>query len=345
MATPINFAQFLEPFSSTIKASMFLPESVSFDDFKNLLGIYFDQPSLELKAHPLHASAHLPKNGSVFAIKVDPLSSHVFLHLPTPAKQTLNDIFFGSKEPFTDERLINGGLGYLVAKFLEDLTLQKLFATLSFYLSEATTHHESYQLLKVEMTLPGHYPLVVDLYFPESFVEAFCVMFKDQLIAHMPPVSLNVDILTGKVKLLSSAFRGLKKHDLIILDENYYNLETQKGIAKLACKNTAFAEVRLSGHSIKCLDFNPIPEEANMEHPESPLQALHDVSLEFQIEFATLKLQMKDLEKLSSGQTLEFSKENMASCFLTLQGQKVAKGELVKVGEQMAFLVQEIHHG
>jgi flagellar motor switch/type III secretory pathway protein FliN len=117
----------------------------------------------------------------------------------------------------------------------------------------------------------------------------------------------------------------------------------QKGLAKLQYEGSYFAQVRLNHNTIKFLDFNPLPDEVSMEqHGESPLKSLSEVSLELQVEFAKINLNFSEFEKLTSGQTLEIAKDNPTSCYLTLQGQRVAKGELVKVGEQMAFLIEEL---
>jgi flagellar motor switch/type III secretory pathway protein FliN len=338
MISKFDFHQLLEPFATNIKATLKLPSSVTLESILELIKAYFDNQALEIKCFTPAPSAHLPVQNSLFCIKADPIQAPFYVSFSAPTKSKLLETFFGSKEPFSDDRL--------VTKFLDDLNFHKLFQGLSFYLSESMTCHESLLHVKVELLIQGSYPLIIDLYFPESFTEAFDELYKGQIETKSDFVPLFVHINIGHVKLSNDQIQSLKSGYILVVDDLFYNPETQKGMGHLVCKNHNFAQVRLSPHSIKFLDFNPLPEEAPMEqHVDSPLKSLSDLTLELQVEFTTLKLQMKDLEHLTQGQTIEFHKEHPTHVYLTLQGQRIAKGELVKVGEQMAFLVEEIRHG
>jgi flagellar motor switch/type III secretory pathway protein FliN len=346
MFSELHLDKLLEPFSHELKKQLCLPTSFDHLKAEELLRQFFEDETLSFKAHLHSPQNHLPHHNLIFALKADPIAQAFYVCLTPPSKDLLLEKFFGSKGAFDDERLKTGACGFLISKFIVALNQYRLFDKNAFYLTEEVLKKDSFQTLKIEISLNSSYPLVLDFYFPEAFVEAFIELYQDSLHIKKSDHAYPIHIICGSVKLKAEEFRAIKKHDLILLDENYYHIDTQKGIVRLTFQNKVFAQARLSGHALKILDFNPLPEEDLMEQNSfNPLSTISDVELDLQVEFATLKLKLKDLENLEAGQTLNIEKEQSTSCFLTLNAQKIARGDLVKVGEKMAFLVQEIHHG
>lgn len=343
MTIKLNLDHILKPFTDSVKQTISLPKEIELSFFQELLAHFFTCESLSLKAHPVHTHNHIPAHVPTFFIKAPPLEHGFYLTITPPAYSKILEKFYGSTTHFTDERLSKGAFGYLVANFINLLNEKKLFSTLSFYVAENTPTQETLQSIKLEIILEDSLPLVCELYFPESFVDAYMTHFASCFVDKTHDISFISSIIIGHVQLSKEKFLSCQVHDAILLDEILYMPFEQKGLAKLSYKGAYFAQVRINHNTIKFLDFNPLPEEVSMEQQnESPLKGLSDVNLEFQIEFARLNLSFSEFERLTSGQTLELAKDNPTSCYLTLQGQRVAKGELVKIGEQMAFLIEEL---
>lgn len=346
MTLKINLESILKPFTDNVNKVLSLPNDVDINSFEEVLKSFFDVEQLQIKAHEIHSTNHIPQNHSIFYLKAAPVDKGFYLTITPPTVSKLFEKFYGSKTAFSDERLTKGAVGFLIANFTELLNEKKIFPSIAFYLSECADMHDTFQMLKLELLLENSYPLVVELYFPELFVESFYDHFSSSMRPLSNDLPFTVNITIGHVKLSKDVFRACKVHDAILLDESLYIPHDKKGLGRLNFAGHSFAQVRINHSTIKFLDFNPLPDEVDMEqNSESPLKSLSEVNLEFQIEFARLNISFSEFEKLTTGQTLEIAKDNPTSCYLTLHGQRVAKGELVKVGEQMAFLVEELKNG
>jgi type III secretion system YscQ/HrcQ family protein len=347
MITKLNLDQFLEPFKESVKTSLCLPLDVSHDDFLKLAVDFFGQDVQELTFHETKPVSHLPKDVTLMASIADPIAHPFYICFSKPANAKLFDLFFGSVDPFQDERLSLGASSYLLTSFLASLNQSKIFEDLAFYISETHASQDVFHHVKVEMKLQGSYPLVIDLYFPEAFVEAYLDKYKDKLSSHKQThIELNVAVVTGLVNVTNSQLARLNPSSVIILDENYYDVSSEKGMAKLCAKGKNFAQARINHNHLKFLEFNSFEHETTMDNTsESPLLPLDEVQMQLQVEFASFKMSLKDLESLSVGQTIDLHKDHPTSVYLTLNGQKVARGELVKVGEAMAVMIEEMGHG
>lgn len=346
MTLKLNLEHLLKPFTENLKPSLSLPKGVEISSFETILKQVFETESLSIKVHEAHAKNHLPHAELSYFIKASfsPAGFYLFIYQPSASK--LLEKFFGSKTAFNDERLVKGALGYLVTNGIQTLNESQIFASSTFYLAEHLELQEAFQAVKVEVLLDESYPLVFDLYFPESFIDSFHEHFANMTKDHYNQISFVTKLLIGQTKLTSEQFRSLKVSDALVLDESLFMPDQNKGLGRLSLNDRSFAQVRINHNTIKFLDFNPLPDESYMEqNQEAPLKNLSEISLDLQVEFARITMSFSDLEKLTTGQTIEFSKDQATSCYLTLQGQRVAKGELVKVGEQMAFLIEELKNG
>ena len=346
MITKLNFDHLLEPLTSSFKEPLQLPKEVTLELLHPLISELLTSPISSLEAHSPHPVTHLPVHQHLFCLKADPIQPPFYCAINSACQGKLLEIFFESANFFSDDRLIKASLGFILLKAINLLNTQKVFSKLAFYLTEFSQTKESLQLVKVELKLESSYPLILDFYFPESFIEKYSELYKKELEPKHRPIPFWVNIHTGSVKLTTEELGSLRKSHVVFLDQNYYHPDTQKGIGRLVINNTVLAQVRITHHALKFLDFNPLPDEDSMnQNNETSLKDVSGLLLDLQVEFTTLKMELGQLETLTSGQTLEFHKENPATVYLTLQGQKMAKGELVKVGEKMAFLVQETYHG
>lgn len=339
----LDFEHFLEPFNTPIKATLTWPEQSDLDGLIALFKEFFNSDDLTLHPHELHPTQHLPTQTVLITLQADPCKTPLYLSLPPACQTRLLQQFFGPDQTFHDPRLKEGALYYIVAQFLDRFNGAHLLSKLTVYLADEQPCHESLQQLKCELSWAKSTPVTFDLFFPESLVETLDQLYKHRAASNNLPCLIHIH--TGSVKLTQQQLSGLKPKELVILDENYYQPDTQKGLGYLYFKTTCFAQVRINEHHFKFLDFNPLPDEALMEHSDqSPLVTLETTQLNLQVEFATLTLPFKDLEQLTPGQTLDFHKDDPAKVYLTLQGQKIAKGKLVKIGDGMAFLVEQIKH-
>lgn len=345
MITKLNLDQFLQPFSESSKASLSLPRSVSEDDITNVIKTFLNHDNCHIKAHESRPVSALPKTMQTICVKANPIDSPFYLAFSDPTRNKLFELFFGSTDPFQDQRLSYAASGYLVTAFLSDVNQKRLFQELSFYLADIAPEPELFHHLKLEIFIEESYPILIDCFFPEKFLEAFNALYQNDLSQKKFAIELPISVTTGLVTLDKDTLDRLKKTDIVFLDESYYDIPTEKGMAKLCFQGHNFAQARISHHHLKFLEFNHITHESNMETSDDSLKPISDVSFELHVEFATFKMSLKELESLNVGQTIDLHKDKLTSCFLTLRGQKIAKGELVKVGEKTAFMIEEIHHG
>ncbi len=350
MMTPLDLDHLLQKFSGRLPHHLALPAGVAIDQIQSIVGEILEEPFIKLHVLSDHPRKELPHAPFHFYFKAEPIETPFILSFHEPAAAYLLSRFFNNSDPFSDLRLKKGALGYSFLKALSIFDTHKLFQKLSLVLTDSIDPHEAMHAIKVELVKENFPPIIFELLFPEGFVHAYLDLYKHQLHAPSSKALYQIQVMTGSTHLKKSQLKQIQKNQLVLLDEHYYHTDTQKGMGRLFVENRPFAQVRITPNTLKILDFNPLPEEVFMDESidetnPSILHTIDEVPLELMVEFATLKVELSQLEALKAGQTLDIHKENPTCVYLSLHGQRIAKGELVQVGEKMAFLVQETRHG
>lgn len=213
---------------------------------------------------------------------------------------------------------------------------------------------------------------------PKSFRQAFKEHFSmtpTSLSASTLAKEINVMLIAevGQTKLPASQFEYVKVGDMIILDRCSFDPSTLKGTATLSLQGAPLLRARLKGDSLKIVDYafyhedmmqehnisdeeEPseeelgIPEDENplwsSENEETPIEqhiSAQDIQLSLTVEVARLKINLDKLLHLKPGNVLELAVHPEQGVDLSIGGKKVAKAELIKLGD--IFGVKILHIG
>src|SRR5579862_2102200 len=185
-------------------------------------------------------------------------------------------------------------------------------------------------------------------------------------------VSLRMEV--GQTQLLLSQWRKVKVGDFIVLDHCSFDPSLQKGTAILTLNDAPLLRGRLKGDNLKIVDYafyhedimneqdnfpdEEEPSEESEELPpedeshlwsskgESPVEdhiSPSDIQLSLTVEVGRLKINLDKLLHLKPGNVLELSVRPEQGVDLSIGGKKMAKAELIKLGDVLG--VKILHLG
>lgn len=191
-------------------------------------------------------------------------------------------------------------------------------------------------------------------------------------------LELILRLQVGQTTLALSQFTNVRVGDFILLDRCTFDPKTHKGTATLLLEETPLLRVRIKENHVKIVDYavcreenNPMP---NKEFPdeENPAEELSSVEFETQenaaedhlwssetesvekiissqeiplsvsVEVARLKMTLEKLLQLSPGNVLELPVRPEQGVDLVIGGKKVAKAELIKMGEMLGVKILQL---
>ena len=191
------------------------------------------------------------------------------------------------------------------------------------------------------------------LYVTKSFKDSFSQYFTEWK-KDLPKATFFVDvpikahISIGEVSLLPSQIQSLNLGDLILFDALFFHPIKKQGAAQFSLKGTPI--FTLSIENTKATIASLIPNmEPNMEstpenEPPSLEETLGAIPLKVKVDLAELDFSLKELSALSQGSTIHLPDDSGHTVSLSVQGQKIAQGELVQIGDSLAFRITSIHH-
>lgn len=214
---------------------------------------------------------------------------------------------------------------------------------------------------------------------PSTFREAFKTHFSrmtPSLSARPLAQSIELSLVAevGHTRISLAQFYKAKTGDVIVLDRCSYNPSTHKGTVILSLNGTPLLRARLKGDSLKIVDYafyyeDTMNERENMpddEEPsdlpaESPEEEDHlwtspedseesieqhisaqDIQLSLTVEVARLKIHLDKLLHLQPGNVLELPIRPEQGVDLSIGGKKMAKAELVKLGDILGVKILHI---
>lgn len=172
----------------------------------------------------------------------------------------------------------------------------------------------------------GHHKVWARLIYSEALLKEIQTHFSTaEPSFHFPPdlpVSLSVEI--GSTALSADQWGNIKNGDLLLLDRCSFDLLHKKGSAILSVSTTPLFEVRLKEGEIKILDHAFFEEHPSEETSDE---------LAITVEAARLTMPLDQVAQLKPDQVLELTLSPELTVSLTMGGERIAKGELVKIGE------------
>lgn len=188
------------------------------------------------------------------------------------------------------------------------------------------------------------------------------------------PMPLSIEV--GTTTLPAAAFEKVEVGDLLILDRCSYDLDKKKGTALLTLASTPLFDVRIKEGEVKMLEYAlthedpsmsgdlppedeplpppPIPPEAgeegeeeaplwsseeNAPPPKEDLLSKKEIPLNLTVEVGRFQMPLEKLAQLQPGNVLDVQLNPELGVHLTVGGKRVAKGELVKMGEMIGVKI------
>ena len=227
--------------------------------------------------------------------------------------------------------------------------------------------------LKIEQ-----HTLWVRMLFPLSFRRAFKAHFatSSSLLKQSPltkKIELPVRMVVAHTTLMLSEWKKVKKGDAILLDACSFDPIANEGNVTLALSETPLFFARPRGNQLEITEYaqyNEEPmseedllpneedsheeeltdeeEEKNDEHlwsTEENSKELFDpqeIPLSLTVEVARLKIALDKLLQLRPGNVIELPVRPEQGVDITIGGKKMAKGELVKLGDALAVKILQL---
>lgn len=298
----------------------------------------------------------------VVAIEIAPIEGVVFFALSQHDVSNLisQTLVMGEyKENFSNAKLKEGFYHFLLLKVLETLDQLNIFKEVSFHLMPgAQIPQENGFCVEIEASLQEK-TLHGRLICPQSFLAAFKAhqpMQKSTLLSSSQTQNIEIALRceVGYTSIAQDEWDGLQVGDFVVLDRCSYDPEDEKGSVTLLLGETPLLIARMKSEGMKILDFafyreeEPTPEvsqEIPDEMPEEmPSEIPETSSQEFTLtaEVGHIRLPLTKLLYLQPGDMLDLIMRPEQGIDLTINGKKVGKGELLKLGESVGIRILDI---
>jgi flagellar motor switch protein FliN/FliY len=217
---------------------------------------------------------------------------------------------------------------------------------------------------------------------PAAFHKEFKTHFSHQepaplttVLAKQIDVSLALEV--GHTLLSLSEWKRVCVGDFILLDQCTFDPVSHKGTVMATLERTPLLRARIKEDSLKIVDYasyrkedtlmnskmpeeEESPEEAfdieendveeehlwssseNREETNEKMIATHEIPLTLTVEVARLRINLDQLLQLAPGNVLELPVRPEQGVDLTIEGKKVAKAELIKLGEMLGVKVLQM---
>lgn len=187
-------------------------------------------------------------------------------------------------------------------------------------------------------------------------------------------IDVPIKIEAGQTVLSLSQWKNVSVGDFILLDRCTFDPQTHKGTVALTLHRTPLLRARVKENHLKIVDYalyreehNTMkphdevnPEEPSLEEGETPSEENHlwssenaeamsekiipasEIPMTLTVEVGRLKMNLDKLLQLSPGNVLELAVKPEQGVDLTVDGRKVAKGELIKLGEMLGVKILQL---
>lgn len=324
----------------------------------------------------------LGDNPSVMGIVLTPLLGNAYLALPEDDVSKLSGYLLTkdhSFKGFSDKSLKDGYFHFLILRAMQSFDSIHPFGELSPKLTEPSSFPETGAFcidLSISLnSLKLWARLICTKELHQEFITHFALS-KPSLLTDESSKQLEVPLHLeiGNTVLKLKEWKKVKAGDFLILDRCTFDPVSRKGNGNLVLGTTPFFQVRIKEEEIKIIDYafyqeETIPMENNEKENNPPsdeelfldedfeeesvneepldkttenLISSQAIPLNLTIEVARLVMTVDKLLHLKPGNILELSVRPEQGVDITINGKKVAKGELVKLGEVLGVKILQI---
>jgi type III secretion system YscQ/HrcQ family protein len=316
------------------------------------------QSSLGLSHLALSCSKSVWKNSNEFlqgmgdspaiiAVELAPIEGQLFFILSQAdvTELTSNVLVHGEeKETFSGPKLKQGFYHFLFLKILDTLDHLKIFKNISPRLLPNTPFpQENGFCIDIACSLPTR-TLQGRLVCPQSFLSAFKAHEPFQKttilsLAEKVEFDLRLKCAIGYSLLKSDEWDSLQVGDFLTLDRCSYDPVEGKGSLTVSLGTTTLFMARFKPEGLKVLD-HAFYEEALDEPKKEEETTTTDLLLTAEI--GQLNISLSQLLQLKSGSILDLPIRPEQGIDITTSGRRVAKAELLKLGEAIGLRILDI---
>jgi flagellar motor switch protein FliN/FliY len=301
-----------------------------------------------------------------------PLDGVLLFSLSNDDITTLIEIFSKQVVEIVDPYLAKSLFYFLALEIIKTLKEVAFLPHLELKISEVGTLPNAPLFSNFIDCKVGKKQLSFRISYTKSFAKSFDTYINPQLHTSLPKGLDKIDtylhMQVGSTELDFEAFKTIKKGDFVLLDRCTIDPETHHGTLNLALNSTPLMIAKLKENQLKILDLVKIAGEemiddqemnqedeswleenkegvaaaASIEKGKEKLIKPSDIPLTLTAEVGRLKLSVKELLELAPNTTLDLKINLDEGVDLMIGNKKVAKGELVKLGNFLGVRITEI---
>ncbi|MBS0629843.1 MAG: type III secretion system cytoplasmic ring protein SctQ [Verrucomicrobia bacterium] len=320
-----------------------------------------------------NSTAGMGTHPIVQAISLSPIHGNFFWIMPQKSRDTLIQFLLTKDESnkgFSDQPLQEGFYQYIL------LNVLSIFNSKGFYGDIVASLSEESELpmeggLAIDVSIKrGSASLWGRILCPKethaSFNSHFAMqkppLLSDPKLAHIP-LPLQVEI--GTTSLSASEWKKLRQGDLLLLDRCSYDLNHHRGNGSLTLGTTPLFDIRIKENEVKILEYALFLEETPMTNNEDEdlsrmdeekhlwsadeneekteeLLSSKKIPLTIVVEAGRLHMPLDQVTKLKPGNVLDLKLAPLPNVHLTIGGKRVAKGELVQLGDALGVRILQL---
>lgn len=290
---------------------------------------------------------------SIVAFEIAPIEGTLFFILPQAdvSELTSQALILGeNKEGFSGPKLRQGFYHFLLLKVLQALDHLKILKEVSLHLLP-TAHlpQENGFCIDIACTLASR-TLQGRLICPQTFLSAFKAhqpLQKTTLLSlsSSSPIDVMLRCEVGHTSITSEEWESLQVGDFLILDRCSFDPSEGKGSLTISLGETPLFMARLKPEGLKVLDYAFYHETSSDAEQEQSLDVESSAinnSFNLVAEVGRLNISLHQLLELQAGSLIEIPMRPEQGVDLMRSGQRVAKAELIKLGETAGLRILDI---
>ena len=321
----------------------------------------------------------LGTNPTVISLELQPLQSPFFISFTSEDLNNLSKLLL-SKETthsFHESELLKGFFKFFFLKSLEIFREDNQFEGLSIKLSDQSIKSEDSYVTKINLTSSNN-SLFFNMIFPRTFQEELKTYYTSKKIPlekrlNFTTLSMELLSVVGFTHLKKHELEEIKVGDLVLLEHCSYQPKLKKGYFKIYHQNLPLFQAKAKEDYIKILDFIDSGESQGMKNLDSSKSSNDDyffeedhmndehniysddqhhknteklinpdqIDLPIFCEIGRFNMSLEKLLQLRSGSTIPLSNRPEEGVYLTLNQKKIARGELVQLGDIIGVKILE----
>ncbi|NGX47714.1 MAG: hypothetical protein K1000chlam3_01096 [Chlamydiae bacterium] len=322
----------------------------------------------------------LGKSPSIQSFALSPLPGTFFWVMPQNTHAKVLELLLKQKgKGLSDPTLQESFLTYVFLNVLEAFNTLNPYGNLVAALHEETPLPEEGALsIDIAIELDGEtlwgrllIPRETRASFKSHFTMEKPPLLSDSSFSTLP---LSLHLQVGSTTLSSEECEKIAIGDFILLERCTYDIKGNRGTAILALGDTPLFDVRIKEGECKILEYaliqeassmtekeeetekeetTPPPEPAEEGAEEKPLWAPQNggeekvlpsgkIPIQITVEVGRLQMPLEKVTQLKPGNVLELGLSPQPDVYLTVGGKRIAKGELVNLGEALGVKILKL---